>query len=149
MTVSRANPSFALVLQRDQIRSSGLSVTEWFRRAPHDRYLGPAANADRRERFAFMMVDWQAIRSHTNWPLVIGALGLIGPSAAIFAGTGLTGALISSALALCIWSAVLGWAWYEDGILALVKLLPSLIVLLLWPIIGLSIFMTCGYDACS
>ena len=89
----------------------------------------------------------RAIRSHTHWSLVIGAL--IGPSAAIFAGTGLIGALISSALALCIWSAVLGWAWYEDGILALVKLLPSLTVLLLWPIIGLSIFMTCGYDACS
>ena len=126
-----------------------MSVTEWFRRSPHDRYLGPAPNADRGERSTFMMVVRRAIKSHANSPSLIGALGLIGPSAAIFAGTGLIGAFISSALALCIWSAALGWAWYEDGILALVKLFPSLIMLLLWPIIDLSIFMTCGYDVCS
>ncbi|MDR6306379.1 hypothetical protein GGQ85_004110 [Nitrobacter vulgaris] len=89
------------------------------------------------------------MNSNARRPFLIGTFGLIGPSVAVFAGTGLIGAIFLAAAALCIWSAVLGWAWYEHGIWAFIQFLPSLLLLLPWPMIGLVTLITCGYDACS
>jgi hypothetical protein len=95
------------------------------------------------------MVAGRAMNSDVRRPFLIGTFGLVGPSVAVFAGTGLVGAIALALATLCIWSAVLGWAWYEHGIWAFIKFLPSLLLLLPWPMIGLLIVMTCGNDGCS
>jgi hypothetical protein len=89
------------------------------------------------------------MKEYVAGSLMVGTVGLILPPTAMFANTGIPGAIIAAAMALCVWSGILGWARYADGASALVRLLPSLLLLLIWPGAGLVMMVGCRYSSCS
>jgi hypothetical protein len=79
-----------------------------------------------------------------DWSLMVGALGLLGPPFGFLVGD-IVGALFVSAIVCCAWFAMLGWGWYDHGAKTLPLLLPSLLMILIWPGAYAALAVACTY----
>jgi hypothetical protein len=84
------------------------------------------------------------MRPYFDWSLMVGAFGLVAPLGAFFVAN-IVGAVFASAFVFCVWFAVLVWGWYGDGARALLQLLPSLLMILIWPAVYAALAITCTY----
>ena len=86
------------------------------------------------------------MRPYYNCSIIVGAFGFVGPPVAYFLANFGT-AMFASAVVFCIWFAMLVWNWHDDGATALLILLPSLLLILLWPAAYAVLVITCAHSA--
>jgi hypothetical protein len=88
------------------------------------------------------------MRPYVDWSFMVGAFGLLAPPIGLFVA-GIVGAILVSAVFFCVWFAILVWAWYDDGPTAFLRLMPSLLMVLGWPGLGVVLMIICRYGTCS
>jgi hypothetical protein len=84
------------------------------------------------------------VSRYFDWSLMVGALGLVGPPLAFFVAN-IVGAMFVSAIVFFVWFAMLVWSWYDYGARALPLLLPSLLMVLIWPGAYAAVAVACSY----
>jgi hypothetical protein len=80
-----------------------------------------------------------------DWSLMVGTFGLVGPPLAFFVANVIIGPMFVSAIIFCAWFAMLVWGWYDHGARALLLLLPSLLMILIWPGVYAVLTVACTY----